>query len=282
MKKALLSACLIAATGLFGCGQDLSGYEEGGELPTSADEIGAQSSELTTWWKPTPGTSWQIQLSGTLNTSFNVKVYDLDLFDTPTSTIAALKARGIKVVCYFSAGSYEEWRSDASQFPASSLGYELDGWPGERWLDTRNLTVRAIMKKRMDLAKAKGCDAVDPDNVDGYANNNGKGLTATTQLDYNKFLATEAHLRGLAVGLKNDVDQIPALLPYFDFTVNEECFQYNECNLVKPFITANKAVFNIEYGGATKASTVCPKANSLNFDTLVKRLSLGSERITCR
>src|SRR6185369_11730450 len=126
-------------------------------------------------------------------------VYDIDLFDTPAATIAALKSTGRHVICYFSAGSYEDWRPDAASFPAAALGRALDGWPGERWLDTRADGVRAVMRARLDLARSKGCDAVDPDNVDGYTNGPGFPLTATTQLDYDRFLASEAHARGLAV-----------------------------------------------------------------------------------
>ena len=73
----------------------------------------------------------------------------------------------------------------------------------------------------MDLAVTKGCDAVDPDNVDGYTNAPGFPLTAATQLDYDTFLATSAHARGLAVGLKNNLDQVRSLVSSFDFAIND-------------------------------------------------------------
>src|SRR6185503_4099576 len=161
------------------------------------------------------GTSWQWQLTGTINTSFDVDMYDIDLFDAPAAKIAELHAAGRIVICYFSAGSYENWRPDANQFPAAALGNELDGWPGERWLDTRSTAVRNIMTARLDLAVQRGCDGVEPDNVDGYTNGSGFALTAATQLNYNRFLAAEAHARHLSIGLKNDLDQVTALLPDF-------------------------------------------------------------------
>ena len=43
--------------------------------------------------------------------------------------------------------------------------------------------------ERLDLAAAKGCDAVDPDNVDGYANPTGFDLTGDDQLAFNRWLA---------------------------------------------------------------------------------------------
>ncbi|HEY5924132.1 MAG TPA: endo alpha-1,4 polygalactosaminidase [Kofleriaceae bacterium] len=235
-----------------------------------------------TIWQPPPGTSWQWQLTGTINTSFDVDMYDIDLFDAPTSKIAELHAAGRIVICYFSAGSYENWRPDANQFPASALGNNLDGWPGERWLDTRSTAVRNIMKARLDLAAQRGCDGVEPDNIDGYTNGSGFALTAATQINYNRFLATEAHARNLSIGLKNDLDQVTQLVGDFDWALNEQCFEYDECELLEPFINAGKAVFEVEYGGQTLANSICPTANSMNFDTLVKRLDLDATRISCR
>lgn len=232
-------------------------------------------------WIPAPGTSFQIQYSGALDTSLNVKMYDVDAYDTSAATIAAIKAKGTKVICYFSAGSYENWRPDTSSFPASVLGNVMDGWPDERWLDIRQLTVlRGIMGKRMDMAASKGCDGVDPDNMDGYANDTGFPLTAQDQLNYNKMIAQEAHNRNLSVGLKNDIDQVQALAPYFDWAMNEQCFQYKECGVYSAFTGLNKAVFGMEY--QLDPAIFCPKANAANLDFLKKRLSLDAYRISCR
>ena len=233
-------------------------------------------------WRPAPGTSWQWQLTGTIDTSLNVKMFDIDLYDASQSIIDKIHAKGAKVICYFSAGSREDWRPDAGQFPSAAIGDELDGWPGENWIDIRNAGVRDIMKKRLDLAKTKKCDGVEPDNIDGYSNQNGLGLTASDQLSYNRFLATEAHARGLSIGLKNDLDQVKALVADFDWALNEECFQYDECDLLKPFIQAGKAVFTAEYGGQSLVNQICPKANALNFDTIIKNLDLDAFRIACR
>ena len=193
-------------------------------------------------WQPVASDTWQWQLVGTVNTSYNVQVYDIDLFDTPASTVKAIQQSGKKVVCYFSAGSSENWRADFSSFKATDMGNNLDGWPGERWLDTTSANVRSIMEKRLDLAKSKGCDGVEPDNVDGYTNKPGLPLTAATQLDYNRFLADQAHARGLAVALKNDVAQLADLAESFDMAVNEQCHQYKECGGYKAFTSANKPV----------------------------------------
>lgn len=68
----------------------------------------------SSWWMPksSDALTWQWQIQGTIDTSLNVDMYDIDLFDTPVSTIQFLQSQGKKVVCYFSAGSYEGWRPD--------------------------------------------------------------------------------------------------------------------------------------------------------------------------
>lgn len=239
------------------------------------------TNQVSSYWKPVPGTSWQIQFSGVLNISLDVQLYDVDLFDTPQKIIDQLHGQGRRVVCYFSAGSWEDWRPDADQFPVEVLGDDLPDWPGEKWLDVRRLDILGpIMDARLDLAKQKGCDGVDPDNVDGYVNESGFPLTSDDQLAYNIWIAEQAHTRDLAVGLKNDLEQITALATYFDWAINEQCFQYNECDLLLPFVQAGKPVFGIEYQG--EPTSFCPQANAMNYDFLKKNIELDEWRIACR
>jgi hypothetical protein len=224
--------------------------------------------------------SWQIQYSGEIEPILDVDIYNLDLFDTDSSIIAQLHERGIFVMCYFSGGSFEDWRRDASQFPQAILGKDLKGWPGEKWLDIRQIEIlKPIMTARLKIALQKNCDGVDPDNVNGYENDTGFPLTYEDQLSFNIFLANAAHERGLAIGLKNDLAQIPDLLRYFDWALNEECFSFNECQMLLPFIQAGKPVFVIEY--ETKAEDFCPQANKLNFNALQKHWELDAFRIPC-
>lgn len=231
-------------------------------------------------WSPSPGTSWQWQLTGAVDTSFNVQMYDIDLFDTPPSVIESLHNQGRVVICYFSAGSWENWRPDAGQFPAGVKG-RSNGWAGEKWLDIRALDVLGpVMAARLDLAVAKGCDGVEPDNVDGYQNNSGFSLTPQDQLAFNIWLAEQAHARGLSIGLKNDLDQVSVLEPYFDWALSEQCYQYRECDALTPFVAAGKAVFGVEYVG--DPGEFCSITNALDFDWLKKDLDLGASRIACR
>lgn len=248
--------------------------------PLPSPDVPAPQPPTGPVWQPKPGTSWQWQLSGRLDTSVEADVYDIDLEGTSPATIAHLHALGRRVICYFSAGSYEPGRSDSARFPRSVKGKKMDGWD-ELWLDIRNIDALApIMLARLDMAAAKGCDAVEPDNVDGYQNDTGFPLRAADQVRYNRWLAEQAHARGLAIGLKNDLDQVNDLVAYFDFAVNEECFAYGECELLLPFIRAGKAVFGAEYELAT--GSFCSKANSLDMDFIRKNLNLDAFRQSCR
>jgi hypothetical protein len=193
---------------------------------------------------------------------------------------------GRKVICYFSAGTYENWRSDADSFRDSDKGNNLGDWPGEKWLDTNSANVRKIMQTRLDLAVEKGCDGVDPDNIDAYDNSNGLGLTRDDAINYVNWLASQAHSRGLSVGLKNGGDIIDSVLANMQWSVNEQCAQYSECDTYAAFTEANKPVFHIEYpkGDNTdndddvttkQRTSACNAASAGNFSTVIKNMNLN-------
>ena len=66
----------------------------------------------------------------------------------------------------------------------------------------RSSNVKHIMAKRMDYAKDKGCDAIDPDNVDGWQAHNGFSFTKADQVAYNSWLADRIY--NLCVHLLTD------------------------------------------------------------------------------
>jgi hypothetical protein len=237
-----------------------------------------------TVWQPPVGATWQWQLAGLpVDTSLNVSAFDVDLFTTTDEELATLKADGRTVICYFSAGSWEAFRPDAADFPAVVKGRPLDApFLDELWLDIRNAVVRTLIQRRLDLAAARGCDAVEPDNVDGYRNDTGFELTAADQLYYNRFIAAEAHARGLSVGLKNDVDQLADLEPHFDWALNEECFAFNECARYQDtFLASNKAVFHVEYTDRNRLAAVCAVTEPLGLSTLIKSVELDAFQLPC-
>jgi hypothetical protein len=274
---------LLLAAVLGGCGGGNS--SDGSENQNPNADVAPITSG--SWFTPPPGTSWQWQLSGTVNTGYNVDIYDIDLFDSSESLIQQLKTAGRRVICYFSAGSFEAWRADSAAFAATDKGNTIDGWADERWLDIRSENVHNIINSRLDLALQKGCDGVEPDNMDGYLNDSGFNLNASDQLAFNRLVANEAHIRGLSVGLKNDLDQIRDLIDYFDFAVNEQCFEFSECDTLASFTQAGKAVLSAEYKQAyvndqNTRNTLCNEAQRLQFSTLVLPLDLDDAfRYSC-
>ena len=155
----------------------------------------------------------------------------------------------------------------------------MDGWPGERWFDIRNVAIRPMLEARMDECAEKGFDGIEYDNVEGYLHPSGFALDEADQIVFNEWLATESHERDLAVGLKNGLEMIDELVDDFDFSVNEQCAQYNECDRLDPFIDLNKAVLHIEY--KTKPKKVCPVTADHQLSTVFKRLKLDAKRGTC-
>jgi hypothetical protein len=224
------------------------------------------------------GARWQWQLTGTVDTTVDASVFDVDGFDTSAATVTQLHSQGRRAVCYFSAGSWEKWRPDAAAFPAAGLG-RSNGWSEERWLDVRRLDILGpIMAKRLDMCRAKGFDAVEPDNVDGYANQTGFRLRYADQLRYNRWLADAAHARGMSVALKNDVEQVGDLVDWFDFAVNEECVAYAECDALQRFLVAGKAVLHVEYDLTT--SYFCARV-PVGFSSMQKTWDLDAWRKPC-
>ncbi len=237
------------------------------------------------WYQPSVETSWQIQLQGPPDTSSSADLFILDLFDTPVSVIEDLHARGRHVICYFSAGTAENWRADHHRFHPAEKGHGLANWPGERWLDIRSANVREIMAERIQLAARKGCDGVDPDNVDGYSNHSGFVLTQKDQLTFNRYLARVAHQHGLAISLKNNAELAGALVDDMDFAVNESCHQWHECEQLESFIKAGKPVFHIDYLYAhdhQARAPFCQRMNRLAFNTQTLPVALdNSYRLSC-
>jgi hypothetical protein len=98
-----------------------SGSESGGSASsTPAPPLPTINPTTGSFWQPAAGATWQIVLEYALNdTSPNVTVYDIDLFENPNSTIVSLHALNKSVICYFSAGSYENFRPDSNEFQPS-------------------------------------------------------------------------------------------------------------------------------------------------------------------
>lgn len=249
----------------------------------------------------TPGTTWQWNINGpidetVLDASHNPKkMIDVDMEDAPKETIQRLKNKGITVVCYMEVGAWEDYRSDAKDFPAQLLGNPLDPpYENERYLDIRDTQTLQLITKRFDRAAEKGCQGVEPDIDDAYFEDfegnysapsqvTGFPITYAQQVAFNTELARAAHQRGMSFGLKNGADKrfVKDLLPHIDWVLNEQCNESQNCDAYASVISAGKAVFQVEYN--LEPAEFCRADNAAHFDGLKKDTDLTAlPRYSCR
>jgi len=241
------------------------------------------STPVKDWWRPSAGLTWQWQLTSKLDLDLQSDVIDVDL-EVGQSVVDHYHSKGTKVICYISVGSYENWRSDAEEFPDKVLGKDYEGWSGEKWLDIRRIDLLApIMLARLDECAAKGFDGVEPDNMQIWDNDTGFPLTYKDQLRYALWLAEEAHKRGLAIGQKNAPDQTKDLVEIFDFAITEDAFYYHWAEDMLPYIQAGKPVFAAEYTDLPgDFQEYCSQSRKIGFSTILKNRDLDAWVQTCQ
>jgi hypothetical protein len=228
-------------------------------------------------------------LSGTRLAAPEPAIYDIDWEANPATTVQRLHDAGKRVICYVDVGVFETYRTDAARFPKDVIGMADHHWEGSFWLDIRQLDVLLpIMRDRFEICRKKGFDSIEPDEIDGYSNVSGFPLTYNDQLRYNRAIADLAHSMGMTIGLKGDIAQVADLWSSFDWTLNEQCFEFDECEDLHTYFVANgKAVFQVEYddpfsGHKADPATFCARANAWNFNSMKMPLNLDGGRHPCR
>jgi hypothetical protein len=242
------------------------------------------------WYWQIGGGSLPSMTSGTASTA---NIWDTDDFtdavsmgsnDEPngaSTVVSRLHAAGKYSICYVEAGAQQD-EPDAAHFAAADYGsdamrYQMQGYTGEYWFDTRGfaaykygdsnsvltgaaMNIATGMAQRIAGCKAEGQDAIEPDDLDGYTNpgntgvaGGGWGLTQQDAQGYEQWLAYTAHSNGLAVFQKNDGANTPVDEQYFDGMIIEECNHYDDpCtgasgDDVNLYVSAHKPVLNAEY-----------------------------------
>lgn len=194
------------------------------------------------------GAYWDWQLTEPFDLTVDVRVFDLDPDSVTETDIAALKARGVKTVCYVSVGTWEPWREDADAFPQKVLGPVNPDWPDERYLDIRQIDLLLpAMRGRLRKCARLGFDAVEPDNMDLHEYETGLEISAADQVAWLEALIAEARGFGLEIAHKNAATLIPAMHDKFDFAILEDCFKYDYCEEAAPYLAAGKDVLAAEY-----------------------------------
>jgi hypothetical protein len=226
-------------------------------------------------------------------------VFDIDLWADPNLTdgafvvneaaVDAIHAAGKRAICYVQAGTAERFRPDYPQltaFDAACSGCLIGKpfsavFPNEYWVNLSNdegqiAFMLGIVEARVAACDAAGFDGVEFDVVDAYAQGaevTGFEISAETQLAYDQELANLAHRYGMTAALKNNLGQRIALLPYFDYAVNEQCHQFDECGDYAAWIAAGKAVFSVEYRIGPRK--FCDEANAAGFGAIKKARSFS-------
>ena len=138
---------------------------------------GVSRAQAASWWvPPVRSQPWQWELDHPLNLSRpgdmgtddtlpNGKpapspvIYDIDGIINPTSTVAALHARGKHVVCYIEVGAAGNYYTAAEEHTATTyyrqfqtaglLGTKVPGYP-ERYLDITSTRAVSIVESMID------------------------------------------------------------------------------------------------------------------------------------
>ena len=243
-----------------------------GLLPLGIFVIGQEQTAYLDW-----------QLTSPCDVALNVRVLAPGTDDPAAEDIAALRARGVKPVCYISVGTWESYRADKDLFPASVIGKAPGDWPDENYIDNRQLdVVLPIITARMDCCPADGFLAVEADNLGFMNNDTGSDITRDDVLPYANALANHAHSVGLEIAQKNAPTLVPELVGKMDFAVVKECSQYDFCEDMLPYREAGKDVLAVEYEeGGLDWDDVCARARRLGFHLLLKQYEITAGGKIC-
>jgi uncharacterized protein (TIGR01370 family) len=230
---------------------------------------------------------WRLDSIGLDEVSqYNCKIIDIDAFSASKELIDAFHKRGIKVIAYISVGTIEKYRDDSYLLPSDIIGNIYPAWPDERFLNIREINkIRPFITSRFDMIKAKGFDGIEPDNLDGYNEDNGFSLTLEDTKIFCEWIISEAHNRGLSIGQKNTEELVPLMYNKFDWALTEDIFDANIENNYRLYISAGKPVFSAEYTDAMSVndfnSMVCNKAKQLKYFAFLKHRDLTQWKYEC-
>lgn len=247
----------------------------------SSNDPSQPAGNKTSWWQPTAGVSFDWQLDDINSISnFSADVVDVDAFTTSVETVAALHAKGKKVIAYLSVGTIENDRDDASLIPTELIGKQYPEWPKEKWLDIRQIDkLKPWLNSRINMILKKGFDGIEPDNMDSYDNDPGFNIQLADTKKYADYLIGLAHSNGLSIGQKNVKELTADYASKFDWALTEDAFTQGWQDQLAGYIKLNKPVFAVEYTDKMSQSnfqtTVCPSAKQLKYTAILKKRDLS-------
>lgn len=205
---------------------------------------------------PTNG-QFDYQIGGAYTPLTSVSIVDRDRSASPVA--------GTYSICYVNAFQTQPdeasfWTSDHSNLlvkRANGTNLTDPDWPGEFILDTstaaKRSSIATIVNGWIDSCKAKGFQAIEPDNLDSWTRSLTQ-LSKANNVALAKLLATHAHSIGLAIAQKNtpQLGSSGKTSIGFDFAIAEECQVYAECDsYTRPY---GDEVIEIEYTDISRSA----------------------------
>ena len=224
------------------------------------------------WYKPPVGASYYHQESGAIDMNQKVAIYSIPLYSG--SAISHLKGSNIKVLCQYSVGLWKDGQ------PALDKQYLGKQQADNRYvMDIRQDAVKQYVSQFLTSAQQFSCDGFEPLDMNVFSMDNGLNLTIQDQETFSTWLATEAHSKGLTIGLYNALLQL-SLINNFDYATAINCYAQNQCDNYRSVITSNKPVFDMETSLST--DKFCSSANSQNYYAFTTTADFGPNVTYCR
>ncbi|HLL21643.1 MAG TPA: endo alpha-1,4 polygalactosaminidase [Kofleriaceae bacterium] len=221
--------------------------------------------------------------------------------------IAMLKSQRTTVICHVGLGAVNLADPDAMKIPGyaatlpdrptpvaadSAIGWRTPAGANERFVDFRVAGAAKVLKKRVSLAKQIGCDGVLAYRNDGAQFPADVGflpITGEQQVTWITDVAKTAHEEMISIGGRggHTAAYVDQLTDDYDFLVAERCAEIPDCGTAKPFISARRAVFALDYdvqedGTPNVTATTCTRWAIDQVDGIVKKATLdGTFRDTC-
>lgn len=231
---------------------------------------------------PQENARWTARLDGAVDIAQAADFFYLDPDQQPADDLAALREQGRPYLCYLSAGTVEDFRADAGDFPEHAVGNVLVGFPNERWLDVRDATVRELMSQRVERLAAVGCRGVNPASLAAYEADTGFALSLTDSVEYARFIAGRLHEAGMSAGLTAPAALTQELWQNYDFGLAIGCVATSACREYAALAAAGKPVLHVELGEPESAPMLCKSAQDLGFSALVSDPGFGGRCELCR
>jgi Glycoside-hydrolase family GH114 len=231
---------------------------------------------------PAESARWLARLDGPVDIGQDAEFFYLDAELQAPGDLAELRRQGRHYLCYLSAGSFEAFRGDAAQFPESAIGNPLAAFPGERWLDVRDATVRQLMAARIERLAELGCAGVPPSALPVHTADTGFALTLEDALEYSRWVAERLHASGMSAGLVGPASLTSPLWASFDFGLAIGCVADTQCAEYEVLRQGGRPVFFVELGAPADAERLCKSAQALGFYPLITDAGFSGECTSCR